>query len=440
MVRPRPARAGRRGARRAMMNAVILRSGQQLLADLAALPAASRLVGAPIADGGLYLVGGAVRDLLLNRPPVDLDLVCEGDVGAAARQLGSPVRLHDRFGTSTLQSGGLRWDLAMARRELYERPGALPRVEPATIDDDLTRRDFTVNAIALGIAGPRAGELIAVPGALDDLDRGRLRILHDASFVDDPTRLLRLARYSARLGFAADGRTRALAGAAVASGALDTVSGPRIGAELRLLAAEQEPAAAFAALADLGVASAIAPGLGQEAPAVLRRALSIAPAGADRGALVLAWAWMSVAAEVPASLLHELAFTAGSRDIALAARDRARALAGELAAAVAPSEILSAAGGVADELVALAGAAGPPAAFASARRWLAELRTQRPAIDGRDLIAAGIAPGPAVGAGLRAALVARLDGRATGREEELAEAIRVAGAGGSGTVRGAGPG
>ena len=134
-------------------------------------------------------------------------------------------------------------DLARARRERYLRPGALPEVEPASLDEDLRRRDVTVNAMALGLDG----ELITVPGAVEDLAGGILRVLHDRSFADDPTRLWRVARYAARLGFAVEPRTRALAHAADPS----TVSGDRLGAELRLALREPDPPAALRAARDL---------------------------------------------------------------------------------------------------------------------------------------------------------------------------------------------
>ncbi|MGE5591820.1 MAG: polynucleotide adenylyltransferase, partial [Bacillota bacterium] len=214
------------------------------------------------------LVGGAVRDLLLGREPTDIDLVVGGqpeDVMALAREIGSRVGLaaeeHDPFGTATLQSGAVRIDLAMRRREAYQRPGALPVVEPGGWEEDLLRRDFTVNALAWPLRrvghGPEVAlhreDLAAAPHALDDLQASQVRILHDASFEDDPTRLFRAARLAARLGFHLEQRTRTLALEAVAGGALQTISGPRLGQELRLTAEEGEALAAFRLLDDLGV-------------------------------------------------------------------------------------------------------------------------------------------------------------------------------------------
>ena len=136
----------------------------KLLAQVYALPAARPLI-ARLGDGThVYLVGGAVRDLLLGGAPVDLDLVVEGDAATVVAALGGEVREHDRFGTATVVLDGFTYDIARARRETYDHPGALPDVEPAPLAEDLRRRDFTVNAIAIPLAGERAGELTAAAG------------------------------------------------------------------------------------------------------------------------------------------------------------------------------------------------------------------------------------------------------------------------------------
>ncbi|HEY2201670.1 MAG TPA: hypothetical protein VGH56_07260, partial [Solirubrobacteraceae bacterium] len=182
---------------------------------------------------GVHLVGGAVRDLLRVEHPRELDVLVEGEIEPLLLALGGEAVTHDRFGTASVSLEDARIDVARARREHYPYPGGLPVVEPASVTEDLLRRDFTVNAIAVRIDAGRAGEVHAAPGALEDLAAGRLRVLHDASFIDDPTRLLRLARYEARLRFVVEDHTAALASEAIAARALDTVSGARIGAELR---------------------------------------------------------------------------------------------------------------------------------------------------------------------------------------------------------------
>jgi tRNA nucleotidyltransferase (CCA-adding enzyme) len=398
---------------------------EQTLERIHALPAARPLV-ARLGDHGapVHLVGGAVRDVLLGGTPFDLDLVVEGDAAALAAALGGCLRVHDRFGTSTVALDGFAYDIARSRRETYARPGDLPDVEPAPLAEDLLRRDFTVNAIAVALAGEAAGELNAAPHALEDLEARRLRVLHDRSFIDDPTRMFRLARYAARLGFDVEPHTRELADAAIRESAVATVSGSRIGAEVRLLAREQDPVHAFSALGDLGLDRALHPRFGVHDAGLASRALALLPADARPDRLAVALAARGVPAAELRGLLDWLAFEAEDRDAILAAATRADELARALAAAQAPSAIATAVGGGPPELVALAGALGPERA---AREWLERLRQVRLAIDGRDLLAAGVPEGPAIGRGLRAALAAKLDGGAQDRDQELAEALNAAG-------------
>lgn len=411
------------------------RAEPELLKRALALPGVAGLLGR-LGDGAparIALVGGAVRDLLLERPVLDADLAVEGPVQEILQQVGDLARTHGRFGTATVQIDGSSVDLASTRRESYARPGALPDVEPAGLQEDLARRDFTINAMALVLAGPDAGQLIAVPGARADLDQRRLRILHARSFMDDPTRLLRLARYRGRLGFAVEDETRELLGRAVAGGALDTISGARIGHELALLSAGDEPLAGWRALAELGLDAAVEPGLGLSEPDVEvgGRALELLPA--EGRPEVIVWALAVGGVAEPREFLDRLAVPSGTRDDVLELAARARTVAEALRAAERPSEIAAALGPRAKpELVALAGALG---AEQAAREWLGQLRRVRLEIDGDDLRAAGIGPGPALGAGLAAARTALLDGRVSTRQEQLEEALRAArqaGAGGDG--------
>lgn len=395
-----------------------------LLERVRALPAAQPLFSR-LHGEGVHLVGGAVRDLLLGGTPFDLDLVVEGDPAGFAASLGGKLKVHDRFGTSTVILDDRTYDIVRSRRETYARPGALPDVEPAPLGEDLARRDFTVNAIAIALAGAAAGELNAAPRALEDLEARRLRVLHDRSFLDDPTRLFRLARYASRLGFEIEPHTLSLANQAIEADALGTVSGPRIGTELRLLAREEDPVNALLALRVLGLDRAVHPGFGLEGEALARRALTLLPRDGRPDRLVLAAAARRVPARELAELLDSLAFEADDRDAIVAGATRADEVAGALAAAEAPSDIAAAVAGAPAELVALAGALGPER---PAREWLERLRHVRLEIDGRDLIAAGVPEGPAIGRGLRAALAAKLDRRAPDRDQELAEALLAAGA------------
>jgi tRNA nucleotidyltransferase (CCA-adding enzyme) len=379
--------------------------GEQIFRPQAALSALARRPegAAAMALVGLRVaaVGGFVRDALIGREPRELDLVVEGDPAEVARQLGGEVVRHPQFLACHVSRDGWSIEVTGARTERYPRPGALPLVAPASIEADLVRRDFTVNAIAVTLEG----ELIAPPGALDDLAAGRLRVLHERSFVDDPTRALRLARYRHRLDFEVDPWSASLAAAAD----LDTVSGARIATELRLIVLERDP---LGPLADLEGKLPIVVDR-----ALVDRALALAPADADRGLLILAGVLRHGA---PADWIASLELTARERDVILAASAVER-LAAAIEQAHSPSELRDVLSGAEPELVALAGALGPAA---GACEWLDELRHVSLEIGGDDLLAAGIPAGPELGARLERTLRRKLDGQlAGGRDAELAYAL-----------------
>src|SRR4051794_8444308 len=211
-----------------------------MLEQLQTAPGAELVLAALGDEPGVYVVGGAVRDVLLDRRPKQLDLVVEGDAVAVARRavarLDGELVVHERFGTATVLADGYDPAPGGPRRERYARPGALPDVElGASIEEDLARRDFSVNAIAVALAD---GRLVEWPGARADLEAGVLRVLHDGSFADDPTRMLRLVRYAHRLGFAAGPHTAALGGPALPAPG----GGGRPGGRLRRVLARGAPA------------------------------------------------------------------------------------------------------------------------------------------------------------------------------------------------------
>ena len=217
-------------------------------------------------DTPLFLVGGGIRDLLREEPLTDLDAAVEGDAirlaSEAAARTGARFKPHRRFGVATLELGGDCIDLATARTEVYSRPGALPKVSPGSIVDDLSRRDFTVNAMALALTGENAGTLLDPLGGEKDLEAGLIRALHLNSFVDDPTRLLRAARYEVRLGLSLEKDTEAWLEEAVEGGALDSVSGDRVRNELGLAFHEPDPLKTLNRFKELGILAAIHPSLG----------------------------------------------------------------------------------------------------------------------------------------------------------------------------------
>jgi tRNA nucleotidyltransferase (CCA-adding enzyme) len=219
-------------------------------------------------DFSLYVVGGFVRDLLLGTPTLDLDLVVEGNAIALARRLqkkvGGRVKSHARFGTAKLildeQVFPIPYlDFVTARTEFYEHPTALPQVERSSIKQDLHRRDFTINTLAVCLDPDRYGELLDFYGGEQDLKRGLIRVLHSLSFVEDPTRMLRAARLEQRLGFRLEERTEELIGNAL--DLLDRTTGERIRHELYLILEEEAPEDALCRLDELGVLAQIHPAL-----------------------------------------------------------------------------------------------------------------------------------------------------------------------------------
>lgn len=337
----------------------------------------------------VYLVGGAVRDLLLGRVRADLDLAVVGDAGELAAKLGADPVEHERFATAKVQLDGHEVDIATARDETYPHPGALPEVEPAgDIDSDLSRRDFTINAMAFALNGEP--ELIDPYGGEADLEAGLLRVLHPRSIVDDPTRALRAARYASRFGFKLEPKTAAL----VRSADLATVSVDRRQTELLRLAAEPEAPRGFELLAEWGL-------------------VELRPDGAELAELVAELLgsppWQDVAPRASTVLAAAIG-PAGREGRLAAARPQQPSLAVELAGRHEPAELVLARALGAEWL----------------DRYLTEWRNVKLEIDGGDLLAAGVPQGHAIGHGLKEALIRKLDGEISGREQELEIALAAA--------------
>ena len=395
------------------------------------LPGVEELLPALAGLPRCYLVGGAVRDLLRGAHPFDLDLAVEGDATSAARAVGSrldrEVREHGRFGTAVIRNEQ-DVNFAMTRRETYAAPGALPQVEEATLADDLARRDFGVNAMAIGLTGDDLGHLYDPHGGVADLDAKAVRVLHEDSFIDDPTRLLRALRYEARLGFAMEPDTERLALAAIEGDALRTVSGVRVGDQLMLLLAEDRVGRAMERMRGLGMDRALHAELRADPELVASAALGAVTIGADRALAALA----ALCSSAPAELdlwLADLGLHASRRDaVSRAARVGPR-LAKELRArAHTPSELAALLRREPPEALALALALQAPPD--DVLRWVGELREVRLEITGADLTAAGVPEGPRLGRALDETLKRKLDGLVSGREEELEHALRLAKEGG----------
>jgi tRNA nucleotidyltransferase (CCA-adding enzyme) len=214
----------------------------------------------------VFVVGGFVRDLLLGRPNLDVDLVIEGDGIAYARALAKAakgtVKIHDRFGTAiVIFPNGFKLDVATARTEYYEYPTALPTVERSSIKKDLYRRDFTINTLAIRLNTGRFGELIDFFGGQRDLSEKTIRVLHSLSFVEDPTRVFRAVRFEQRYGFRLGKETLALIRGAVKMDLFRRLSSSRLSDELILLLSEEEPRKSMACLGEVDLLRFIHPAL-----------------------------------------------------------------------------------------------------------------------------------------------------------------------------------
>lgn len=375
-----------------------------------------------------YLVGGAVRDLLRGAEVVDLDVAVEGDARAVARALAERVRgearEHERFGTAKVRADELNLDVATTRRESYPEPGALPVVEEAGLREDLDRRDFTINAMAVGLSGDDLGHLYDPRGGRADLDERVVRVLHERSFKDDPTRLLRALRYEARLGFRMDPDTELLARDAAAEGGLRTVSGARVRDELMDLLAEPELPTGVARMHELGVDRAMHTALEADPKLVASATLGAVTIGADRALAALA-ALCAPAAERLDLWLADLHLVAWNRDaVARAARVAPRLAALLREREHTPSELRALLGRETHVALALALAMGAP--HEPILRWVTELAAIRLEISGEDLLAEGVPEGPAIGRALEETLARKLDGLVRGRDQELETALLLA--------------
>jgi tRNA nucleotidyltransferase (CCA-adding enzyme) len=394
-------------------------------------------------DQSVYLVGGPVRDYLLGRDVRDVDLLIESDVEGIAESLAreaapddTRIVAHERFGTVAIEWGDTSVDLAVARCESYARPGALPKVEPAPLSDDLARRDFAVNAMALPLCGPsvaRSGRVAVVDPheGLADLRERRLRILHPRSFHDDPTRALRAARLAPRLGFSLSRGSRPALRDALRDGAFGAVSGDRLRREFEKLFGDAVlglmPGDALRLLRSWHVLTALEPGLDllRGSQAALRRlgkAVAAPPWPPPRwrplGAGLAVW----LAALSPSlrrrtvgrlSLRGELA----NRVIAFPKERDARIK--SLASARGRGAVDAILSDISEESLFALYASAPPPIARRIVRWAAEDRGRRLSLSGSDLVELGLS-GPAVGRALGRIREATLDGEVANREEAMA--------------------
>lgn len=390
-----------------------------------------------------YAVGGLVRDLLLGQPNFDLDFVIEGAAGELAEKLccdfGDKFELlatHERFQTATLKVRGdveREIDLSTARTEFYEFPAALPEVEPSKLEQDLLRRDFTINALAVCINPERFGDLIDLFDGLRDLEKKVIRILHPFSFIEDPTRIVRAARFAGRFGFHFDARTREQARRAVAMGIFDDLGGVRIKAELKMILESPQRIKTLTLLSDLGgnlcyldrqldFCDSVKRSM-RRCERLLSRFAVLEPWIVYLGALL-----SELSVDRVRGVLDRLMLTNKQKENIESGLDLHRQMPLSMKE-LKRSEVYEMMLGRSRESLAIAAAIAQVGSDLrrALKLYIEELADTKIAINGGDLLAMGYEPGPKIGETLSAVLAARLDKEVASREEELALAQRLLG-------------
>jgi tRNA nucleotidyltransferase (CCA-adding enzyme) len=378
---------------------------------------------------GVYLVGGTVRDILLGERSFDVDIAVEGDAIALAQALadalGGRVRAHDKFGTAVVLYGeDERVDVVTARTEFYDAPAALPTVEHASIREDLFRRDFTINAMAVSLKGADLGRLVDPFGGRRDLEAKTIRVLHNLSFIDDPTRIFRAIRYENRYGFRMDDHTVRLARGTIEMGLVGDLSSARLRDELEALLSEGDVEHSILRLAELGAANAIHPHLAadDEAVALLRSLTGLR----DRyGLEIPSWrlGLAALARKLPANEVYDwlqrLKVRRRDAEQVAAAVTVGPKLVERLRDGAEPAEVVAAAEPYAPDapLFALALADLEPL-----HAYFDRLRDVRLEVSGADLAELGLGESPRVGEILTELRRRKLNGELDGRASELAAA------------------
>ena len=374
----------------------------------------------------VYAVGGFVRDLLLNIPNVDLDLVVEGDgihfAKALAQLYKARVTTHKRFGTATVTlADGQTLDVATARTESYDAPAALPRVRRSSIKEDLYRRDFTINTLAIRLNAPRFGELVDHHGGRRDLQNKTIRVLHGLSFVDDPTRVFRAIRFEQRLGFHLDRDTAILLTEAVKMGLVRRLSPSRLSTELLHMLSESETAKTLARLTDFNLLQFIHPQL-KWSPGLARLLKTVERtiewhAGLDLGPLASPWVVYGMALLDPLphpavqETLDRLTLPRRQTESLLRVSQESTRLLQTLDRTAKPSEMFRALCHLPDEtLVFFMAKTRSKLGKQNISDQITTYRRVRSILNGNDLKAMGLKPGPLYNRILDRLFDARLDG------------------------------
>ena len=378
---------------------------------------------------GVYLVGGTVRDILLGERSFDVDIAVEGDAIALAQALadalGGRVRAHEKFGTAVVIYGDdERVDVVTARTEFYDAPAALPTVEHASIREDLFRRDFTINAMAVSLKGADLGRLVDPFAGRRDLESKTVRVLHNLSFIDDPTRIFRAIRYENRYGFRMDEHTLRLARGTIEMGLVGDLSSARLRDELIALLEEGELDHSIPRLAELGADRAIHPHLAADGEAVdlFRRLTALR----DRyGLAIPSWrlGLAALARRLPPDEVYEwlqrLKVRRRDAERIAAAVTVGPRLVERLQRGAEPAEVVALAEPFAPDapLFGLALAELPPL-----HAYFERLRDVQLEVSGADLADLGLDESPRVGEILAELRRRKLNGELDGRDSELAAA------------------
>lgn len=406
---------------------------------------ALRTVG-DVADAAgfpVYLVGGIVRDLFLRKQNLDVDIVVEGDgitfAGMLVKKLGGRMRTHQKFGTAVVVlHDGLKIDVATARLEYYESPAALPTVELSSIKKDLYRRDFTINTLAVRLNRGRYGELIDFFGGLRDIKEGHIRVLHNLSFVEDPTRVFRAIRFEQRFDFLISRHTQNLIKTAVAMKLFARLSGERIYDELVLMFSELEPPRVLRRMQELDLLKFLHPNLrlGAELERLMTAIgetltwyrLLYLDAPVERWFVYLLGLLDRLKDDAAAETLERLAVPPRVRKRVVAAREHCREVLAEFyrETSLPPSRIYDLLRPLDVEQVLLMMAkARKESAKRNVSLYLTHLRNVKPALTGDDLKRMGVPPGPRFRRILDDLLNAKLDGVVRTAEEEADYARRL---------------
>jgi len=381
--------------------------------------------------GHVYLVGGTVRDILLGEESFDVDIAVDGDAIEFARALAATLEgrmtTHQKFGTAVVLYGvDERVDVVTTRTEFYDAPGALPTVERAGLRVDLFRRDFTINAMAVSLQPADFGRLVDPFGGRADLDARLLRVLHDLSFIDDPTRIFRAIRYEARYGLRLEEHSARLARACIEMGLVGDLSSARLRDELQTLLEDPGAVGGVIRLGELAADHAIHPRLraDKEAAELFERALKL------RDELrVGVPAWRIGLAVLGRDMTSEEAYGWLKR-LKLRRRDVDR-VAGAITVAPRIAERIRTEKLDPAEIVALADPFGPDAPLLALaredvpalREYFTRLRDVRIEIGGSELATLGLSESPRVGEVLAELRRRKLNGEIDGRDSEL-EAAR----------------